>query len=126
VSNNDVALSEFKGKVILLDFWATWCGPCKVEIPYFNDFHAKYAKDGLQIVGISIDDTPDKLQPFMKEMQMNYLVLQGLGHEDVQDAFGPMYAFPTTIMISRQGEVCATHVGLTDKDSFDEEIRALL
>jgi cytochrome c biogenesis protein CcmG/thiol:disulfide interchange protein DsbE len=112
--------------VILLDFWATWCEPCKVEIPWFSEFHNKYASKGLRVIGISVDDTTEKLQPYVKNMRMNYLVLQGLGHDDVQDAFGPILGIPVTVLISRGGKICATHTGLTSKDAFENEIRALL
>jgi thiol-disulfide isomerase/thioredoxin len=125
-SGQDVSLSRYKGKVIVLDFWATWCGPCKVEIPHFVEFQDKYGKDGLQIVGISVDDPLEKLAPYAREMQMNYTVLQGLGHDDVQDAFGPILGIPVTHMISRDGKICATHTGLTGKDVFEREIKALL
>ena len=126
VQGNDVSLQSFKGKVIVLDFWATWCGPCKVEIPHFIEFQKKYGAKGLQVVGISVDDPVDKLAPYVKEMGMNYVVLQGLGHDAVQDAYGPILGIPVSVMISRDGKVCATHTGLTSKDVFEKEIEALL
>jgi len=126
VTGKDVSLSQYKGKVILLDFWATWCGPCKVEIPGFVDFQNRFTHDGLQVVGISVDDTPDQLAPYIKELKMNYPVLLGLGHDDVQDAFGPLLGIPTTFLISRDGKICATHAGFADKQTFEREIRALL
>ena len=126
VEGKDVSLASFKGKVVVLDFWATWCGPCKVEIPHFIEFQQKYGAKGLQIVGISVDDPVDKLAPYAKEMGMNYPVLQGLGHDEVQDAFGPILGIPVSVMISRDGKVCATHTGLTGKDVFEQEINALL
>lgn len=126
VEGNDVALQSFKGKVVVIDFWATWCGPCKVEIPHFIEFQKKYGPQGLQIVGISVDDPVDKLAPYVKEMGMNYPVLQGLGREEVQDAYGPILGIPVSVMISREGKVCATHTGLTSKDVFEREIQALL
>ncbi len=122
----DVVLSRFKGKVLLLDFWATWCEPCKVEIPAFVDFQEKYGKDGLQMVGISIDDTPAQLEPYVKDMKMNYPVLVGKDRDDVQDAFGPLVGIPVTVVISRDGKVCASHAGLTGRDAFEQEIKALL
>jgi thiol-disulfide isomerase/thioredoxin len=122
----DVVLSHFKGKVLLLDFWATWCEPCKVEIPAFVDFQEKYGKDGLQMVGISIDDTPAQLEPYVKSMKMNYPVLVGKDRDDVQDAFGPLVGIPVTVVISRDGKVCAAHAGLTGRDAFEQEIKALL
>jgi thiol-disulfide isomerase/thioredoxin len=126
VEGKDVSLQSFKGKVLVLDFWATWCGPCKVEIPHFIEFQQKYGSKGLQIVGISVDDTADKLVPYIKEMGMNYPVLQGLGHDAVQDAYGPILGIPVSVMISRDGKVCATHTGLTGKDVFEQEIQSLL
>jgi peroxiredoxin len=122
----DVPLSRYKGKVLLIDFWATWCEPCKVEIPAFVDFQEKYGKAGLQMVGISIDDTPAQLEPYVQSMKMNYPVLVGKDRDDVQDAFGPLVGIPVTVVISRDGKVCASHAGLTGKDSFEQEIKALL
>ena len=126
LSNRDVRLSAFKGKVILLDFWATWCGPCKIEIPWFIEFQNKYGKDGLQVIGISVDDTLDKLKPYVDTMKMNYPVLQGLDHDDVQDAYGPMFGIPVTAVISRDGKICMKHAGLASKPSFEKMIKALL
>ena len=121
-----VKLSDFKGKVVLLDFWATWCGPCKIEIPWFIEFQNKYGKDGLQVVGVSTDDTRAKLKPYVAQMKMNYTVLQGLDRDDIQDAYGPLFGIPVTILISRDGKVCAKHVGLSSKDAFEREIKSLL
>jgi cytochrome c biogenesis protein CcmG, thiol:disulfide interchange protein DsbE len=125
-NDRDVSLSKYKGKVLVIDFWATWCGPCKVEIPHFIEFQEKYGKAGLQIVGISVDDTADKLAPYIRDMKMNYPVLQGLNHDEVQDAYGPIVGIPVSVMISRDGKVCATHTGLTSKDVFEREIKSLL
>jgi thiol-disulfide isomerase/thioredoxin len=126
LDNADVRLADFKGKVILLDFWATWCGPCKVEIPGFVDMQTRYGPEGLQVVGISIDDRLEQLTPFVAEMKMNYPVLQGLGRDDVTDALGPIYGIPTTLLISREGKICATHAGMTSKETFETQIKALL
>ena len=126
VGSRDVSLSSLKGKVILLDFWATWCAPCKIEIPWFIEFQNKYGKDGLQVVGVSVDDTIDKLKPFVSQMKMNYIVLQGLDHDDVQDAFGPIFGVPVTLVISRDGKICSRHTGLGSKQNFENAIKALL
>ena len=126
IDNNEVKLASLKGKVVLLDFWATWCGPCKIEIPWFIEFQKKYGKDGLQVVGVSVDDTIDKLKPYVAQMKMNYLVLQGLDHDDMQDAFGPIFGIPVTVLISRDGRMCTKHTGLSSKDAFENEIKALL
>lgn len=121
-----VRLSDYKGKVVLLDFWATWCGPCKVEIPGFIELQNQYGKDGLQILGVSVDDTIDKLKPYAAEMKMNYPVLQGLGHDDLHDEYGLMLGIPVSVIISRDGKLCARHAGLTSKETFEAQIKALL
>ena len=126
VEGKEVKLASLKGKVVLLDFWATWCGPCKIEIPWFIEFQNKYGKEGLQVVGVSTDDTQAKLKPYVAQMKMNYTVLQGLDRDDIQDAYGPLFGIPVTILISRDGKVCAKHVGLSSKDRFETEIKSLL
>ena len=126
VDGDEVKLASLKGKVVLLDFWATWCGPCKIEIPWFIEFQNKYGKDGLQVVGVSVDDTQAKLKPYVAQMKMNYLVLQGLDHDDLQDAYGPLFGIPVTVLISRDGKVCAKHTGLSSRDAFEKEIKSLL
>lgn len=126
LNGNDVRLAAYKGRVILLDFWATWCGPCKVEIPWFVDLQTRYGKQGLQVLGISVDDTIEKLKPYAAQFKMNYPVLQGLGRDDVLNAFGPMEGLPTTFVISRDGRICETHTGLSSKSSFETQIEALL
>ena len=126
ISNRDVKLMDHKGKVILLDFWATWCGPCKVEIPWFIEFQNKYAKAGFQAIGVSVDDPIDKLKPYVTSMKMNYIVLQGLGNEKVLDAYGPMLGLPVTVLISRDGRICGKHIGMASKATLEEHIKALL
>jgi thiol-disulfide isomerase/thioredoxin len=126
VNNRDVHLASYKGKVIVLDFWATWCEPCKLEIPGFIDLQNRYGGKGLQTIGISVDDKADQLRIYQAQYKMNYLVLQGLDHDDVQDAFGPIFGIPTTVIIGRDGTVCRKHPGITGKDVFEREIKALL
>jgi thiol-disulfide isomerase/thioredoxin len=126
IDNREVRLADLKGKVILLDFWATWCGPCKIEIPWFVEFQNRYGKDGLQVVGVSVDDTADKLRPYVRELNMNYPVLLGLDRDDVQEAYGPMLGIPVSVIISRDGKVCGRHTGLAAKDGFEHEITSLL
>jgi peroxiredoxin len=126
MNGQSVALSSFKGKVIVLDFWATWCPPCKAEIPGFVELQKEYGEKGLQIVGVSVDDTVDKLSPFAAEFKMNYPVLVGLDRDDLQDAYGPMWGIPTTFLISRDGKICRKHSGIVGKDRYEQDIKALL
>jgi thiol-disulfide isomerase/thioredoxin len=126
VNDRDVSLSDFKGKVILLDFWATWCGPCKVEIPWFIEFQEKYGSAGLQVVGVSVDDTQEKLVPFVEQFKMKYPVLQGLGHDNLEEEYGPFWGIPVTLLISRDGKICSKHVGMGTKEKFEDEIKSLL
>ena len=126
VTGRDVRLADYRGKVILLDFWATWCGPCKFEIPGFVELQEQYGKDGLQVIGVSVDDTIEKMEPFVKELKMNYPALQGLGHDDVQEAYGPIWGIPVSVIISRDGKICARHAGMATKEQFEHEIKLLL
>jgi thiol-disulfide isomerase/thioredoxin len=126
LDGKDVSLSSFKGKVILLNFWATWCGPCKAEIPGFVELQNQYGKDGFVVVGYSVDDEAPKARAFANEYKMNYPVLLGLGREDVQDAYGPIWGIPASFIISREGRVCQKHLGIAPKAVFEKEIKALL
>jgi thiol-disulfide isomerase/thioredoxin len=124
----DVKLAAFKGKPIVLNFWATWCGPCRAEIPSLVELQTKYSADGTDVVilGVSVDDPVDKLKPYAAQMKMNYPVLVGNGREDVQDAFGPLWGIPVTVFIDRDGRIAKKHSGIASKEQFEQEIKALL
>jgi thiol-disulfide isomerase/thioredoxin len=121
-----VKLSDYKGKVILLDFWATWCEPCKLEIPWFIEFQKKYGANGFQAIGVSVDDTAAQLTPYVARMKMNYPVLQGKDHDDIQNAYGPLVGIPVTVVISRDAKMCVKHLGISSKENFEKEIKSLL
>ena len=116
-----VRLSEYRGKVVLLDFWATWCGPCRIEIPWFSDMERQKKNQGFAVLGVSMDDDGWKVvKPFMSEMKMNYRVL--LGNDQVAKDYGGLDALPTTFVINREGKIVFAHVGLTSRKDIDEVI----
>ena len=121
-----VALSSFKGKVIILDFWATWCVPCKAEIPGFIELQKKYGEKGLQVVGLSVDDSQSMAKKYVDEMKMNYPVLLAEGKEDILRAYDPINSIPVSVIIDRQGRIVARHIGIATMDVFEREIAPLL
>ena len=125
INGKRVALSEFKGKVIILDFWATWCVPCKAEIPGFIELQKKYGDTGLQIIGLSVDDSLNTAKKYATEMKMNYPVLLAEGKEDILKAYDPIPSIPVSIIIGRDGRIVARHVGIAAMDVFEKEISAL-
>jgi peroxiredoxin len=130
-----VSLSDYKGKAVVLDFWATWCAPCKVEIPWLTKLHDQYASQGLVILGISEDDLdPDDKAALLKEKQeiadsatklgINYSVL--IDDKEVSKPYGGIDALPTTFYVDRNGMVVAATIGLVDRDEIEANIKKAL
>jgi cytochrome c biogenesis protein CcmG/thiol:disulfide interchange protein DsbE len=119
-------LSDYRGKVLLLNFWATWCAPCKQEIPWFAEFYDKYKADGLEVVGISVDEKGFKVvKPYVadKSHGINYTIL----HDNVDlTVMYKLQMMPKTVLIDRDGKVAAIHNGIVERDSFEKEIQAVL
>jgi peroxiredoxin len=122
----EMHLSELKGKVVLLDFWATWCGPCKLEIPGFVELHDKYKGQGFEIVGLLTEDDVANAPAFIEKFKMNYQVLDANDQTALEDAYGPLFGLPTSFLISKDGLICRTHIGFSPKEQFEKEIQALL
>lgn len=120
-----VQLSHFKGKVVLLDFWATWCHGCNLEIPWYIDFQNKYGEKGLAAIGVAMDDDGWKsVRPFLSANHLNYPVVVG-DWDKMTKAFG-FNGLPETLLIDRQGRIAESHQGMVDKDAFEKEIQVLL
>ena len=126
MDGKDVDLAELRGNVILLNFWATWCGPCKVEIPGFVELQEQYRDDGFVVLGLSVDDTPEQIKPFADKFEVNYPMLVGLGQDEFQEAWGPVWGLPVSFWIDREGTWCKTHLGIATKDDFEAELKSLL
>jgi peroxiredoxin len=126
IAGKDVRLSQYQGQVVLLNFWATWCVPCRHEIPALTALYRDYQKRGFVVLGVSVDSEIRAIKPFAREMKMNYPVLIGAGREDLSKAFGPFIGFPTSVLVARDGKVCVRHVGVVSKAQLERQIGALL
>src|SRR5581483_7058882 len=120
-----VKLSDYRGKVVLLNFWATWCGPCTLEIPWFEQFEQQYKSKGFEVLGVSMDeDGWSAVKPYMTEHKLNYRIL--LGDDSVSQLYGGLDALPTTFIIDRDGRFAfPPHIGLVGKNEYSSEIESI-
>jgi cytochrome c biogenesis protein CcmG/thiol:disulfide interchange protein DsbE len=120
-----VHLSDYKGKVVLLDFWATWCGPCKFEIPWFIDLERRDKDKGFEVLGVSMDDNGwEDVKPFLADFKVNYRVV--IGNDETARIYGGVDALPTTFLIDRDGRIAAIHIGLTSRKEIEDGVEDLL
>jgi peroxiredoxin len=120
-----VRLSDYKGKVVLLNFWATWCGPCKVEIPWFIEFENTYKGRGFAVLGVSMDDDGWKaVKPYIEQKKMNYRVV--IGDDALAQQYGGVDSLPTTFLIDHDGKIARSYMGLVAKSTYKKEIEELL
>jgi len=119
---HDVRLADLKGKPLLINFWATWCGPCKAEIPWFVEFAGKYKAQGLEVIGISIDDPPEDIRTFAAEFKVNYPLLVGRDREDVAKAFEAGEFIPVSWLVRGDGTVQTKVSGIHGRDWFEQQL----
>ena len=124
LNNQPLDLANYRGKVVLLDFWATWCTPCRGEIPHFVELQDKYREQGLQVIGISMDDDAKPVREFYQQFKMNYPV--ALGNEKVAEAYGGVLGLPVAFLIGRDGRVAVKHLGEVAMPVLEQEINSLL
>ncbi len=124
ITGKPLKLSDYQGKVVVLDFWATWCGPCRMEIPGFIELQKRYAAQGFTMIGISMDDSPEPVVDFYNQFHMNYPV--AVGNDRLGELYGGMPGLPTTFVIGRDGRIYAKHSGAYDPSVFETEIKELL
>jgi thiol-disulfide isomerase/thioredoxin len=125
INGAEKRLSDFKNKVVILDFFATWCSPCRDEIPHFIDLYTRYRDRGLEIVGVALDWNAMRIVPvFSEDNGINYTVL--IGNEEVSDLYGGIAALPTTFILDRDGNIVKRYVGYRDKEVFEKDIEELL
>ena len=124
LTGQTIDLSAYRGKIVLLDFWATWCEPCREEIPHFVELQNKYRDQGLQIIGVSMDDEPEPVREYNQRFNMNYPV--AMGDAKTGELYGGVLGLPIAFLIGRDGRIEAKHIGATDISVFEQEIKALL
>ena len=124
LDGQDLRLSSYRGKVVLLDFWASWCEPCRVETPHLIELQQKYGDRGLEIIGVSMDDSSDPARTFYQKFRMNYPVV--MGNANTGELYGGVLGLPIAFLINKDGRIYAKHIGATDPAVFEKEIVTLL
>jgi thiol-disulfide isomerase/thioredoxin len=124
IDGTSLRLSDYRGKVVLLDFWATWCAPCQEEIPHFVEWQARYGNQGLQVIGVSMDDDYRPVEKVTRELSMNYPVV--IGTQELASRYGGILGLPANIVIGRDRTIVSKHLGLEDLSLLELELKAQL
>ena len=124
LAGKPVDLSSYRGKVVLLNFWATWCAPCQLEMPRFAAWQKQYGPQGLQILGVSMDDEPEGVHKLVNKLRINYPVV--MGDEQIGTQYGGILGLPVTFLIDRQGQVVARFQGETNLNALEDQMKQLL
>ena len=124
INGHKLSLSDYRGKVVLLDFWATWCTPCREEIPHFVEMQEKYGPQGFQVVGISMDDDAKPVREFYQKFKINYPV--AVGDDKLAQSFGGVLGLPVNLVLDRQGRIVKKYLGATEASEFDKQVADLL
>ena len=124
IDGKKLSLSDYRGKVVLLDFWATWCTPCRAEIPHFVEMQQTLGPQGFQVVGISMDDEAKPVKAFYQQYRMNYPT--AVGDDKLAQSFGGVLGLPVNFLIDRDGRIVKKYLGATDVTVFDKDVADLL
>jgi thiol-disulfide isomerase/thioredoxin len=125
LDGKNLSLSDFRGKAVIVNFWATWCGPCKIETPWLVELQNQYGAQGLQVVGVAMDDSgKDEIEKFAKDMGVNYPVL--IGKEAVGDAYGGVPALPESFFVGRDGKIVDRIIGLKGRGEIEDSVKKAL
>lgn len=125
VNGRSGKLSDYRGKVVILDFWATWCGPCRMQIPHFVELYKRYKDSGFEMIGVAMD-RPDAVRPLLKKYAVNYTNF--IGNREVATKYGGLRGIPTTFVITKEGRIFRKYVGVPPNARvvFEEDIKSLL
>ena len=124
LNGNALSLAEYTGKVVLLDFWATWCVPCQTEIPQFTEWQQKYGPEGFQVVALSMDDDEGAVREFLRRYKVNYPI--AMATPQIAQSYGGVLGLPANFVIARDGRIVTKHIGMTELSTIENEIKAEL
>jgi len=124
IDGRSISLSRYQGKVVVLDFWASWCAPCIRELPVYQDLHDKYRDRGFEMIGVNVADENPDIAGFLRKKEIRFTNL--IGDDEIQELYGPINGFPTTFIIDRQGVIRDQFIGGRPRETLEDAIQSLL